>query len=326
MRKISKNYKIGKMIEYLKVHDIVSREELALYLCSNKKTISGYVGDINSSGMYFIDSISGPNGGYRLNKKNLGKELYFDASEINSLMIANKIIREECSEIYPEFDSLCAKIGKFNYLNDSLEESIIIKSFKSISDDYETRKKQEKIDTAIINQCKIYIYEYKRINKRERESEKRVIHPYAVINYRSSLYLVGFCELRKDLRFFKLDRLKKFKVSEEKFVKDIDYTNEDLLKSCIGIHRGKSFELKLIVRFPFDEIISEKIWTDDQVINRLDDDSIEFIGTMEGEEEIITWLLSMKDKVDIISPKYIKDEYGKVLGNILENYNKTRNR
>lgn len=56
---MSKASNIQKMIDYLKVKECVTRDELATLLNVKKSTISNYVGDINADHHYLIEASTG---------------------------------------------------------------------------------------------------------------------------------------------------------------------------------------------------------------------------------------------------------------------------
>lgn len=51
----------------------------------------------------------------------------------------------------------------------------------------------------------------------ENNSSKRIIEPFALINTLQSWLLIAYCRLRKEFRFFRLDRIHKLEVLAEKF-------------------------------------------------------------------------------------------------------------
>lgn len=312
-----KAIKVAKLIEVMKSRDLVSRNELSEILGVDKKTISKYIGEINAEGMYFITSITGPNGGYKLSKKNLPKDIYLDNDEKRCLEVVRSIIETNYKEIYSEFENVCKKILSLDCEQIISENSnFIYKSYDNDIDVYKERRKCINLEQAIMSQSKVVLIDYKKINSDRKSNSNRVIHPYGIINYKSAPYLVGYCELRKELRFFKVSRINSYKITDEKFTKVADYSKDELLNYCIGIYKGEEFKIRCNIKFPFDELISEKIWTKDQKIRRIDEDTIEFVGTLEGEEEIITWLLTMKDRVNVIEPKYIVEKYNETVKKI----------
>ena len=49
------------------------------------------------------------------------------------------------------------------------------------------------------------------------KDQERIIHPAELFEYYKKWYLVAFCELKKDIRSFKLDNIKKYEVLSEKY-------------------------------------------------------------------------------------------------------------
>jgi predicted DNA-binding transcriptional regulator YafY len=52
---------------------------------------------------------------------------------------------------------------------------------------------------------------------------KRVVEPYGLVGRRGKWYLVGWCRLRADYRTFRLDRIRKATLIEERFAKKKDF-------------------------------------------------------------------------------------------------------
>lgn len=66
---------------------------------------------------------------------------------------------------------------------------------------------------AIKNRNKVEI-EYKSVNS---GITKRIIHPAELFCYIDKWYVAGFCELRKEIRLFKLEDILQYKVLEETY-------------------------------------------------------------------------------------------------------------
>ena len=66
---------------------------------------------------------------------------------------------------------------------------------------------------AIKNRNKVEI-EYKSINS---GITKRIIHPAELFCYIDKWYIAAFCELRKEIRLFKLEDILKYKVLEQTY-------------------------------------------------------------------------------------------------------------
>lgn len=46
---------------------------------------------------------------------------------------------------------------------------------------------------------------------------KRIVEPFALLNITEGWLLVAFCRLRKEFRYFRLDRVQKLEIQQENF-------------------------------------------------------------------------------------------------------------
>ncbi|OJV65114.1 MAG: hypothetical protein BGO41_00685 [Clostridiales bacterium 38-18] len=302
---MSKASNIQKLIDYLRRHERVSRDELAQYLNVDKKTVTNYINDINADHHIHIESVTGKYGGYTLKEINL--KVVIDKSELNALAISEKIVKKLRPEIYPEYKSLSEKLKQiYNTQNEtemSSNRSFITAStnLHSIRD----RKIEDQLNRVIIERQTIEL-NYEDVNKTK---ILRIVDPYEMFCTVDGLYLIAYCHLRQDIRFFKLNRIMSFKRSGENFQTKVDYNPEMIFENNIGIHMGNQILAKLRISTPFDVIISEKQWFKTQKITRENDNCILFEADISEDEETISWLLSMKEFVEVISPESLRTHY-----------------
>ena len=317
---MSKASKIQKLLDYLQNNRHATREELANYLNVDKKTISSYINDINSDHHYYIHSETGKYGGYTLT--NYNTIITIDESELGALHIAKEIIEKTRPEISLEFNALTKKIQKI-YEKQSKEKRPLpndyFKSAHGLSvHTTQDRKKERKINKAISEKRKILIL-YGDVYKNMKE---RFVDPYEIIGFKGSTYLVGHCHLRGEVRIFKLSRIESVKYTDCTFETNDTYDLPKIMASTLGIHIGMQINVKLKIKSPFDVIVSEKKWVNQQSITRIDEKLVLFEGIMSDDEETITWLLSLKDCVEIIEPTSLKERYLETLKKIYKkNFN-----
>lgn len=70
------------------------------------------------------------------------------------------------------------------------------------------------INKCIKNKNKCYIEYY---SSDKNSISKRIIHPYDLILYGNEWGVASYCELKKDIRHFYLNRIKSIKIIEEKY-------------------------------------------------------------------------------------------------------------
>lgn len=135
------------------------------------------------------------------------KKVHSIQSLSEELEVSERMIRQyklELEEAGIYIDSITGKYGgykieddnKFFELNDIIKEKMYIIMKK-----------------AIKNQNKVQIV-YKSINS---GITKRIIHPAELFCYIDRWYVAAFCELRNEIRLFKLEDILEYDVLEEKY-------------------------------------------------------------------------------------------------------------
>lgn len=135
------------------------------------------------------------------------KKVHSIQSLSENLEVSERMIRQyklELEEAGIYIDSITGKYGgykiedenKFFELNDIIKEKMYIIMKK-----------------AIKNQNKVQIV-YKSINS---GITKRIIHPAELFCYIDKWYVAAFCELRNEIRLFKLEDILEYEILEEKY-------------------------------------------------------------------------------------------------------------
>lgn len=133
------------------------------------------------------------------------------------------------------------------------------------------------------------------------ESVRR-IEPYYLIFQWASWYVWGWCKERKAFRLFKLNRMDNLQISEEVFVKRRvpmpDLSNEKIFPG--GIKAKALFEpeckWRLVEEFGSGSFVQQG------------DGKLLFQADYTDRENLITWLLSFRDKVELLEPEDIRAE------------------
>lgn len=305
----------------LKSRGIMKISQLAKELEVSERSVRSYKEDLEKAGIY-IKSTAGPFGGYALDNEDLYLNLNLKQSDLEILELA-KVQLGNIGFIYQkDFDIILENL-KENFSRKELggelreTQSEYLVKFEQSEDYEEERQKALHIRAAIIGKKKILL----RYFAMKSGVTERVIQPYAVFNYKGALYVVGHCEKRNSIRDFKLCRIRSYEVLEETYELPQDFSLKDYLDSSFGIYKDKTVSLKLKIEKPMSYIVSEKRWSKNQKITWEDDESIIFECELKGEEEIISWIMSMRNHVKVIEPVELKNkiiEEVKKLKNIYE--------
>ena len=130
----------------------------------------------------------------------------------------------------------------------------------------------------------------------------RCIEPYYLIFRWSSWYVWGWCVKRRDFRLFKLNRMDQVKISEQEFpprqVPMPDLNNERIFPG--GIKVKALFEQDCKWR------LVEGFGTESFSVQQ--DGKLLFQSDYTDKDNLITWLLSFREKVELLEPEEIREE------------------
>ena len=307
-----------RMLAILRSRDKVTRKEIAKELEVNIREITRYKEALESTGVT-ITEIRGRGGGYVLENKDYLLNLELSKSEENALMSAKSFLDGQGLHYYRD---LCAAIDKINAVNPKKNSNIkpisYSKGIKIKAYHEEESNKWLVINDGIMTNRKVKItYKDSKGN-----TSIRVIDPYGQYTYYGANFFVGKCNDKKELRNFKLIRIKEISLLNDKFEKE-KFNIKEYLKNSIGIYKGQQLLLKLKITYPYAQGFSEFQWVDNEKVTEyIEEGYIIYEATVEGKTELIPWIMGMGTACTVLEPKElieeIKEEYKKVLNNYIE--------
>lgn len=278
--------------------------EIAKELEVTERQVLKYKNFLEDAGIW-IESKPGVYGGYSIVGSNLlglninEKDIIVLDMIKEQLIYNNDINKVEFVEIVDKLKAIVSsKEGSKDYMDYFTIQP-------KCNYDFKTQKKLcEEIIYAYVTKRKISINYYSLSSG----LKQRIIHPYGLFNYKGDMYMVAYCESRKQFLDFKVCRIKEYEVLENKYKIDSSFSWNEYSKNCVGIYKDGEIDIVLKIKNPFSAIIKEKIWVDNQVIVENDDDSITFKATMKGYSEIKSWILSMGANVEVIAPAKLRED------------------
>ena len=145
------------------------------------------------------------------------------------------------------------------------------------------------------------------------EQTKRIIEPHKLVFKTSDWYLYGYCTLRKDFRFFKLTRIRDLKLQDAEFMRE---TPEHIFE------RSDEFEMKTVqVTLLFDAGMSHDVYEKfDEEVSEQADGSLLVTTILPDNELLYSYVLSCRERVEVLSPPYVRDNVRKRVRKMLEIY------
>ena len=155
------------------------------------------------------------------------------------------------------------------------------------------------LNRAIIDEKKIRMAYFSM--GRQKES-RRTVHPYRLRHVEDTLYLIGYCALRKEVRTFAVDRIKTVAVSDDGFNIPEGFNLQAFLQDSFGIYQGPPVTVKIRFLKSVAGYIRERIWHPSQHLSDQVDGSLIFTATVAGIEEISHWVLRWGAGAQVLAP------------------------
>jgi proteasome accessory factor B len=152
---------------------------------------------------------------------------------------------------------------------------------------------------------------------RDQTPAERRVNPYAVHLHSGSLYVIGHCHLRNDIRTFVVDRMQKIKLTDERFTMTPGFSLASYLRHSFGMFTEELVRVKVHFHKSLTRYLMERRWHPSQKNKKLKDGSLELAFEVAGTQEIKTWIMGFGALARVFEPaslvKEIKDDLGKAL-------------
>ncbi len=294
------------MYMLLQSRRLLQVKEIAEILEVSPRMVKEYKKDLGKAGIY-IGSKRGRNGGYYLENRMDLKGLGITKKELEALKMANEIIKSGNYIFSLDFEMLANKVlnleGELDHIDYFNKDTL-----KPL---YMQKKEKEfwkTISKGIVSRRKIHMSYRSLANNEERSDIQRIVHPYGTFYHDGAMYFFGYCELRKNIRYFKISRIQELSILDDKFTINNTYDIKNILRKSFGIIDDDMFYLKLKISYPMSQLVKEKQYSVEQKITELDRDTILFEAKLKGYPEVKSWVLSMGSKVEVLEPKKLKED------------------
>ena len=227
-----------EMLQVLNSGRIYKVSELANLLETNPRNIIEYKRELEDAG-YFIVSIPGKFGGYQLDKSSIIPSLKLTEEEQKILQVASDYLNARGDFLdYSIYQKAMSKIFSSMNTLPLVDETFIIPGVTLVMSNEELHSRYTAIETCISNKKKISID----FLSTDNVVRTRVIHPYKLFMFNNAWFVIGYCELANDIRYFKLNRIESFTELNQKFRVLLSYNERDYFDKTgfkIGIDWSK---------------------------------------------------------------------------------------
>ena len=136
---------------------------------------------------------------------------------------------------------------------------------------------------------------------------ERTVSPQRIAHYRDNWYLDAWCELRKGLRSFAVDRVKNALETKDKAIDVAEKELNDHYASSYGIFAGKANKTA-VLRFSAERArwVADERWHPEQAGQYLTDGRYELRIPYREDKELIMDILRHGPAVEVISPEALR--------------------
>lgn len=290
-----------QLLELLNTGRIYKINELADILETNPRNIIEYKKELEEAG-YYINSIPGRYGGYQLDRNSIIPALKLLEEEKESLSEAYNYVLKKKDFINKNTLSLAfGKISTSIKLPTTEDNLMVIDKYQLQMDEANIRERYNFVDNAI---------RAKRVIKLEYNSLKNglkthILHPYKLFIYNNSWFFLAWNTEVGEVWYFKLNRIKKYEMLNEKFKILRGFKAEDYFTSSGFLNNGNFITVELIVKGVHKNLIQERVYGRNQKIEVIDDESVKATLDIQDEEQIISLILGWGTDVVLLKPTEI---------------------
>lgn len=155
---------------------------------------------------------------------------------------------------------------------------------------------------------------------RQEERTLRKVNPYKVWFYDDTIYVIGLCHLRNEMRSFVIDRINMLKMTDEYFKVPADFSFDQYIKNSFKVMQDELHTVRIRISSEWARYVGEKIWHPSQRIQKQFDGGIEVILQVAGLDEIRQWVLSLGPEACVVEPEELRLSVADSLRAALDQY------
>ena len=142
------------------------------------------------------------------------------------------------------------------------------------------------------------------------EADKLTLHPYAVKEVAKRWYLVAYCEERKALRVYGLDRIKKLEVTDDRFKMPKGFDVDEVFATSFGIYRPEGTAKLITFRTSATQarfLRDLPLHSSQEEVKSPDKDHVTFTIFVCPDDSLIMEFCKLGSRIEVLSPKEIRD-------------------
>ena len=301
----------------------ITAKQIAEKLEINIRTVYRYIDSLCESGVPII-SDSGQNGGYTLLNNFIQAPLVFNLEEQKALL-HGAVFANEAG--YPFSEALNKATQKLKMYLNREQENILnrhMSGFEVINRDIDpsVKKTLEELEFAVANE---YSEEIEYRSGREEQPVIRVIDPYGMLYWNNKWYTVGFCQLRKKIRSFRVDRITRIQRTQVRFKRPDSFSARQFFLQNLLQDSESTAEMVTVIIGGRSEALEDLCihwFLGHHVIERSSNQAVFLLDERAVQGYVPYLLLSYGKAVQVIEPQSLKEKLVSIASELMEYYQK----
>lgn len=313
-----------RMLQILNTGRIYKISELADLLNTNPRNILEYKKELEevaceTNHSFFIETVPGRYGGYRLSKNYVIPSLKLLPEEKESIIEGFNMLMNKSNFLKKDIYSIAiGKIASSIELPEDDRDLLSADGYKLTMPESDIKKRYDLIEEAIASERVIEI-EYESIKN---GLKKHILHPYKLFIYNNAWFFLAFNPEVDEVWYFKLNRIVNIKLLNKKFRVWKGFNPKDYFDGNGFKNNGDYIHLVLKAKGLRKQLFKERCYGKNQKITENDGGSITIEMDMQNENQIISLVLGGGSEVEVLEPVSIIDGVKAELSKIKDIYEK----
>ena len=155
------------------------------------------------------------------------------------------------------------------------------------------------------------------------QGAKYTVSPYQLLINDGNYYLLAFDDYSKDMRTYRIDRMKNVSFTGEaregeEVFKEIDL--KTYTQRVFSMFGGEQKRVTLLFINPLLDTVVDRFGTKDVIYSKVDDRHFSISAKVEISDQFFGWLLGFGKKVKLIAPDDIREQFKSYIDKIREMY------
>ena len=311
-----------RMLQVLNTGRIYKISELAEILETNPRNIVEYKKELDEVasdfgfGLY-IETIPGRYGGYRLNGDAVIPALKLLPQEKEALLESyNYVLTKKDFVKKDEFIKAFAKVVSNIQIEEKENKLLAVDKYQLTMNEKDIEERYKFIERAIKTKHTVEI-DYMSLKNGQKIN---VVDPYKLFIYNNSWFFLAWNHEAGDVHYFKLNRIKSYKMTDKKFTVWKYFKAENYFDEAGMKNNGEYHHVSLIATGTRAMLFKERVYGKNQTIEELEDGSIKVNLDMQNDNTMVSFALSCGDEATFLEPQWLIDKIKEKAESIKQKY------